>query len=166
MKSAERAGNLGTGLVLAILGGDPILFKPLVDQYRESAFQSGHSLKNLKVAVTGHAYISKTNQQAIKEFYPYHSNYWYQINRYHGNPIPLTRADFEQASSKETALFVGSSQRIIEKIMRQYELFGHQRFMAQIDIGGMPFKKVAENIERLATEIAPVIRKETKKTSS
>jgi len=64
---------------------------------------------------------------------------------------------------KETALFVGSSQQIIEKIMRQYELFGHHRFMAQIDFGGMPFKKIAENIERLATEVAPVIRKETSK---
>jgi len=165
-KSAERAGNLGTGLVLAILGGDPSFYKPLVDRYRESASQAGHSLENLKVAVTGHAYISKTNQQAIEEFYPYHSNYWYHINRHRGNPVPLTRADFERASSKETALFVGSSQQIIEKIMRQYELFGHQRFIAQIDIGGMPFKKVAENIERLATEVVPVLRKETKKNSS
>ncbi|MEH7115989.1 LLM class flavin-dependent oxidoreductase [Neobacillus vireti] len=166
VKSAERAGNLGTGLVLAILGGDPNFYKPLVDRYRESASQSGHSLENLKVAVTGHAYISKTNQQAIEEFYPYHSNYWYHLNRHRGNPVPLTRADFERASSKETALFVGSSQQIIEKIMCQYELFGHQRFIAQIDIGGMPFKKVAENIERLATEVAPVIRKETKKDLS
>ena len=166
VKSAERAGNLGTGLVLAILGGDPNFYKPLVDRYRESASQSGHSPENLKVAVTGHAYISKTNQQAIEEFYPYHSNYWYHLNRHRGNPVPLSRADFERASSKETALFVGSSQQIIEKIMRQYELFGHQRFIAQIDIGGMPFKKVAENIERLATEVAPVIRKETKKDPS
>ncbi|MBY8914813.1 LLM class flavin-dependent oxidoreductase [Bacillus sp. YC2] len=163
LESAERAGNLGTGLALAILGGDPSLYKPLVDRYRESASQNGHSQENLKVAVTGHAFISKTNQQAIEEFYPYHSNYWYHLNCYHGINVPLTRADFERASSNETALFVGSSQQIIEKIMRQYELFGHQRFIAQIDIGGMPFKKVAENIERLATEVAPVIRKETKK---
>jgi probable LLM family oxidoreductase len=163
LESAERAGNLGTGLALAILGGDPSFYKPLVDRYRESAAQTGHSLENLKVAVTGHAYISKTNQQAIEEFYPYHSNYWYHINRHHGVPVSLTRADYERASGKETALFVGSSQQIIEKIMRQYELFGHQRFIAQMDIGGMPFKNVAENIERLATEVAPVIRKETKK---
>lgn len=77
--------------------------------------------------------------------------------------IPITREDFERASGNETALFVGSSQQIIEKIMRQYELFGHQRFIAQMDLGGMPFKNVAENIERLATEVAPAIRKETRK---
>ncbi|KXZ15161.1 luciferase [Bacillus nakamurai] len=162
-ESAERAGSLGTGLALAILDGDPNLYKPLVDRYRESAAQTGHPLENLKVAVTGHAFISKTNQQAIEEFYPYHSNYWYHLNCYRGVSVPITRAGFERASSKETALFVGSPQQIIEKIMRQYELFGHQRFIAQIDIGGMPFEKVAENIERLATEVAPVIRKETRK---
>ena len=163
LKSAERAGRLGTGLALVILGGDPSLFKPFVDRYRESAALTGHVLEDLKVAVTGHAYISKTNQQAIEEFYPYHSNYWHYLNRHHGVTKTLSRAEFEQMCSNETALFVGSSQQIIEKIMRQYELFGHQRFLAQIDIGGMPFKKVAENIERLATEVAPVIRKETRK---
>lgn len=66
-------------------------------------------------------------------------------------------------ASKEIALFVGSSQQIIEKILTQYELYGHQRLIAQMDIGGMPFKKVAENIVRFATEVAPVIRKETRK---
>ncbi|MFB6469288.1 LLM class flavin-dependent oxidoreductase [Cytobacillus sp. Hz8] len=162
-ESAERAGRLGTGLVLAILGGDPSLYKPLVDRYHVTAAQSGHNFENLKVGVTGHVYISKTNQQAIEEYYPYHSNYWLQLNRRQGINTAFSRAEFEQMTGKETALLVGSSQQIIEKILSQYELFGHQRFIAQLDIGGMPFKKVAENIERLATEIAPVIRRETKK---
>jgi probable LLM family oxidoreductase len=162
-ESAERAGRLGTGLTIVILGGDPSLFKPLVDLYRLTAAQSGHDLEKMKVGVTGHTYISKTNKQAIEEFYPYHSNYWQHLNRQHGKNNTFSRAEFDQMSAKETALFVGSSQQIIEKIMRQYELFGHQRFMAQMDIGGMPFNKVAENIERLATEVAPVIRKETRK---
>lgn len=163
LKSAERAGRLGTGLALVILGGDPSLFKPFIDRYQESAAQNGHALENLKVAVTGHAYISKTYQQAIEEFYPYHSNYWHHLNRQHGVNKTYSRAEFELLARNESALFVGSSQQIIEKIMRQYELFGHQRFIAQMDIGGMPFKKVAENIERLATEVAPVIRKATRK---
>ena len=50
------------------------------------------------------------------------------------------------------------------KILLQYQLFGHQRFLAQIDIGGVPFSKVAKSIELLAaTEVAPVVRRETKK---
>ncbi|ETI70391.1 hypothetical protein BAVI_02474 [Neobacillus vireti LMG 21834] len=163
-ESAARAGRLGTGLALAILGGDPLRFKPLVDIYREAANQAGHMPEDLKVGVTGHAFISETTQQAKDEFFPYHANYWGALNNQSGGmSTQMSRADFDQLSAPGTALFVGSSQQIIEKILQQYELFGHQRFIAQMDIGGMPFKKVAENIERLATEVAPVVRKETRK---
>ena len=162
-ESAERAGRLGTGLALAILGGDPNRFKPLVDVYRQAAIQAGHTPGDLKVGVTGHSFISETTQQAKDEFYPYYSNYWGYLNRQHGMSTQMSRADFEQFAAPETALFVGSSQQVIEKILYQYELFGHQRFIAQMDIGGIPFKKVAENIERLATEVAPVVRRETSK---
>ncbi|MDQ6595808.1 LLM class flavin-dependent oxidoreductase [Bacillus salipaludis] len=162
-ESAARAGRLGTGLALAILGGPPIRFKLLVDIYRQAASQAGHAPESLKVGVTGHAYISKTTEQAKDEYYAFHSNYWGYLNRQRGMSTHMSRADFEIMAAPETALFVGSSQQIIEKILYQYELFGHQRFIAQMDIGGMPFEKVAENIERLATEVAPVVRRETGK---
>jgi probable LLM family oxidoreductase len=162
-ESAARAGRLGTGLALAILGGPPTRFKPLVDIYRQAASQAGHVPEALKVGVTGHAYISKTTEQAKDEYYAYHSNYWGYLNRQRGMSTHMSRADFEIMAAPETALFVGSSEQIIEKILHQYKLFGHQRFIAQMDIGGMPFEKVAENIERLATEVAPFVRRETGK---
>ena len=80
-----------------------------------------------------------------------------------GGQLKISQTDFEQMAGPNNSLFVGSSQEIIEKIIRQYELFGHQRFLAQMDIGGLPFNKVAKNIELLATEVAPVVRRETKK---
>jgi probable LLM family oxidoreductase len=162
-ESAARAGRLGVGLALAILGGPPSRFKPLVDVYRQAASQAGHAPEDLKIGVTGHAFISETTQKAKEEFYPYYSNYWESVNRQRGMNTHMSKADFEQMSAPETALFVGSSQQIIEKILYQYELFGHQRFIAQMDIGGQPLKKVAESIERLATEVAPVVRRETRK---
>lgn len=159
-ESAARAGRLGTGLALAILGGDPNRFKPLVEIYRQAAVQAGHNPDALNVSVTGHAYIAETTQQARDEFYPYYANYWSYVNRQRGMSTHITKADFEQMSSPETALFVGSPQQVIEKILKQYELYKHQRFIAQIDIGGLPFTKVAKNIEWLATKIAPVVRRE------
>lgn len=160
-ESAARAGRLGVGLVLAILGGKLDGFKPLVDLYRETASQAGQSPRDLKVAVTGHVYLSDTTQQAKDEYFPYYKNYWGCLNRQRGMRMEMTRADFEELAAPETALFVGDSQQIIEKILHQYERFGHQRFMAQLDIGGMPFKMVAKNIERLAVEVAPVLRRHT-----
>lgn len=52
---------------------------------------------------------------------------------------------------------------IIDKLLYQYELFGHQRFIGRVDIGGMPFEKVAQVIELLGTEVAPVVRREIAK---
>ncbi|WP_397469519.1 LLM class flavin-dependent oxidoreductase [Psychrobacillus sp.] len=162
-ESAIRAGRLGTGLALAILGGDPIRFKPLVDLYRQAGAEAGHAEDVLKIAVTGHTFIAKTSQQAKDEFYPYYGNYWGYINKQRGMGTMMSRSDFEYMASPETGLFVGSPQQIIEKILHQHELFGHQRFIAQMDIGGLPFSKVAEGIEMLATEVAPVVRRETAK---
>ena len=160
-ESAIRAGKLGTGLALVILGGDPIRFKPLVDLYRQAGVEAGHSLEDLKVAVTGHTYIAKTSQQAKDEFYPYYANYWGYVNKQRGMGTRISRSDFDHMASPETGLFVGSPQQIIEKILHQHELFGHQRFIAQMDIGGLPFSKVAASIEMLATQVAPVVRRET-----
>ena len=69
---------------------------------------------------------------------------------------------------KENALFVGSPQQIIDKLLYQHELFGHQRFIGQVDIGGMPFDKVAQAqvIELLGTEVAPVVRREMAKADT
>lgn len=159
--SAIRAGKLGTGLALAILGGDPIRFKPLVDLYRQAGISAGHRVEDLKVAVTGHTYITKTSQQAKDEFYPYYANYWGYVNKQHGMITRISRSDFNYMASPETGLFVGSPQQIIEKILHQHELFGHQRFIAQMDIGGLPFSKVTASIEMLATQVAPIVRRET-----
>ncbi|SDN89144.1 probable oxidoreductase, LLM family [Psychrobacillus sp. OK028] len=162
-ESAVRAGRLGTGMALAILGGDPIRFKPLVDLYRQAGREAGHSPEKLSVGVTGHTYIANDSQQAKDEFYPYYSNYWSYVNRQRGMGTRMSRSDFEHMASPETALFVGSPQQIIEKILKQYELYGHQRFVAQLDIGGQPFSTVVKGLELLATEVAPVIRRETSK---
>ena len=162
-ESSVRAGRLGVGMALAILGGNPKRFKPLVDLYRQAGIDAGHAPETLKVGVTGHAYLAETTQQAKDEFYPYYSNYWEYVNRQRGMGTRMSREDFDHMASPDSALFVGSPQQVVEKILQQYELFGHQRFLAQLDIGGQPFKNVAKGIELLATKIAPIISKETSK---
>ncbi|RKP51331.1 LLM class flavin-dependent oxidoreductase [Cohnella endophytica] len=165
-ESANRAGKLGVGMAIAILGGDPERFKPFVDLYYKTGIEAGHTLEDLKVSITGHGYLAKTTQQAKDEFYPYYSNYWSYVNRQRGTTRSISRIDFEQMAGPDTALFVGSPQQVAEKILHQYEMFGHRRFIAQLDIGGIPFKKVAEGIELLATEVAPIVRKATGKRTT
>jgi probable LLM family oxidoreductase len=160
-QSAIRAGTLGLPMIVGIIGGASAQFASLMDLYRSSGLNAKHDPAQLKTGVTSYLHIEKTSQQAIDEFYPYHTHYFDQIGRSRGRHFQLSRSDYERAASLEGAYFVGSPQQVIDKLLYQYELFGHQRFMAQVDIGGLPYHKVAQTIELLAAEVAPVIRRET-----
>jgi len=165
VESAARAGDLGIGLVIAMLGGDPARFLPLAEAYRQAGRNAGVQEGALNIGITGHGYIAETSQQARDEYYPYYSNYWKYVNAQRGASLQLSRDEFERLAAPETALFVGSPQEIVEKILKQYELFGHTRFLAQLDIGAIPFLQVARSIELLATKVAPVVRSEIAKST-
>ncbi len=53
-----------------------------------------------------------------------------------------------------------SPQQVVEKILWEHEVLGHDRFLAQIGLGGLPFADTAAAIELLATEVLPVVRRE------
>lgn len=156
--SAIKAGYAGVPMMLTTLGGPAINFKTSVDAYREAAERSGFDTATLPIATTSLFYTAKNSQDALREFYP-HVNSGMQALRGGGYP----KQQFAQATDYRDALMVGSPQQIIEKILYQYELYGHQRFMAQIDFGGVPFDKIAQNIELLAAEILPSVKKHTAK---
>ncbi|MCA0754776.1 LLM class flavin-dependent oxidoreductase [Paenibacillus sp. N4] len=157
--SAELAGELGAGMALAILGGDPARFKPLVDAYRAAGMAAGRGRAELPVAITSHGYIAETSRQAREEYYPYYANYVYRFMGGATRGERLSKEQFERLASPVNALAVGSPEEIVEKILAQHELFGHSRFIAQFDIGGVPFSKVAASIELLAAKVAPAVRK-------
>ena len=158
--SAVRAGALGLPLALANIGLPPAQLAPHVELYRRTGTQAGHRAADLKVAVASHLHVQKNSQDAMRTFYPHYAGYFrnHTPDRYRAREISLS--DYEKLASPEGALFVGSPQQIIDKILYEHRLFGHRRFIAQIDIGGLPYAKVADVIELLATEVMPVIRRE------
>jgi probable LLM family oxidoreductase len=158
-QSVVRAATLGLPMIVGIIGGVSVQFKPLMDLYRSTGAKAGHASAQLKTGVTSYLHIEKTSQQAIDEFYPYHSHYFDQLGRSRGILFQLSRGEYEREASLEGAYFVGSPQQIIDKLLYQHEMFGHNRFMAQIDIGGLPNSKVAQTIELLAMQVAPVVRR-------
>lgn len=160
-ESAARAGQLGLPMMVGIIGGSAPMFAPLVEHYRDHGLQAGHDPAALKVGVNSYLHIASTSQEAIAEFYPYHAHYFAQLGVRRGRDMRLPRADYERMTGLTGPYFVGSAQQVIDKLLYQHELFGHRRFMAQIDIGGQPFSQVARTIELLATEVAPVVRRAT-----
>ncbi|HUZ82942.1 MAG TPA: hypothetical protein VMU73_11930, partial [Gaiellaceae bacterium] len=72
---------------------------------------------------------------------------------------PMQRPSFDAAATLRGALVVGSIEQVVEKILFQHELFGHERFLAQTSLGTMPHAAVLRSIELLGTEVAPRVRK-------
>jgi len=158
-QSAVRAGQAGLPLNLANIGGEPARFKPFIDLYRETGLQAGHARADLRVAVSGHLHVQRDSQRALDEFFPFYTRYMRHNLPQRDRGPDISRQDYEWLASPRGSLFVGSPQQIADKILYEHELFGHQRFLAQIDIGGLPFPKVAQAIELLATEVLPMVKR-------
>jgi alkanesulfonate monooxygenase SsuD/methylene tetrahydromethanopterin reductase-like flavin-dependent oxidoreductase (luciferase family) len=154
-ESAARAGALGLPMALAIIGGQPERFKPFADLHRKAAEQAGHG--PLPLSINSHAYVADTTEQAAEEFYPSYAAMMNAIGRERGWS-PIERQDFDALRTLRGALVVGSPEDVVEKILFQHEIFGHQRFLAQMSVGTMPRDKVLRSIELFATEVAPAVR--------
>ena len=153
--SVLRAARLGLPLALAIIGGAPERFVPLVDLYRRAANEAGHP--GLPLGINSHTYVADTSQQAADDFFPAYAGMMNRIGRERGWS-PMTRAQFDQLRSLRGALVVGSPQEVVEKILFQHELFGHRRFLAQLSVGHLPHSKAMRAIELLGTEVVPAVR--------
>jgi probable LLM family oxidoreductase len=158
-KSVVRAALLGLPLAVAIIGGEPARFVPLVDLYRKAAREAGHDPAALPVSINSHTYVAETTQQAADEFFPAYAAMMTRIGRERGWP-PMTRPQFDQLRSARGALVVGSPQDVAEKILAQHELFGHDRFLAQMSVGMLPHAQAMRSIELLGAEVAPLVRDE------
>ncbi|MCM3126224.1 LLM class flavin-dependent oxidoreductase [Paenibacillus provencensis] len=156
--SAIKAGYAGVPMYLATLGGPATSFKLSIDAYRQAAQRNGHDPAKLPISTAGLFHVAETSQQALKEAYP-HTNIGMEL--INGRSYP--KQHFAQGTDTHDVMNVGSPDQIIEKILYQHELFGHQRYIAQIDFGGVPFDRVKKNVELIATKILPAVKKYTAK---
>jgi alkanesulfonate monooxygenase SsuD/methylene tetrahydromethanopterin reductase-like flavin-dependent oxidoreductase (luciferase family) len=161
-ESVIRAAEYGLPMTLAIIGGMPARFAPFTQLYRKVYKEAGHEMDKLQLCINSHTYIADDSQQALDEFYPPYAEVMTHIGRERGWP-GLSRAQFDASTGKEGALLVGSPQQVAEKILYEYELFGHTRFLAQMSIGALPHKQAMRAIELLGTKVAPEVRKHAKK---
>ncbi|RUT35025.1 LLM class flavin-dependent oxidoreductase [Arsenicitalea aurantiaca] len=154
--SVARAAYHGLPLMLAIIGGMPRQFAPLIQFYRDSLAQLGKP--GLPVGVASHGFIAENSQDALDIAFPAHHAAMSRIGRERGWP-PTTRAQFEAGATPEGAYFMGSPQQVIDKILAQHEWFGHQRFGLQLSVGTLPHAKVMKAIELYGTVVKPAVDK-------
>lgn len=144
-------------MALGIIGGMPERFAPFVQFHREAAREAGH--KTPRLSINSHGFIAETSQEAADTAFPAFKMMMDRIGRERGW-APMTREQFEFSRSLRGADFVGSPQDVIEKILFQHEIFGHDRFLLQLTVGTLSHKKVLRAIELLGTEVAPVVKRE------
>ncbi|MDB5230537.1 MAG: luciferase [Chitinophagaceae bacterium] len=156
--SAVRAATLGLPMALAIIGGTPDRFVPFVDLYRNTWVKQGRPMDEFQVGINSHAFIADTSQLAADQFYPSYAEAMTRIGRERGWS-GMTREQYEFMRSEQGSLLVGSPQQVIDKILYEYELFKHTRFLAQMSVGTMPHARMMRSIELFGTEVAPVIKK-------
>lgn len=158
-RSVVRAARLGLPMALAIIGGAPARFLPVVELYRETAERAGHDPGSLPLGINAHGFLASDSRAAADLAFPPFAETMTRIGRERGWP-PTTRRQFEGERTLHGALFVGDPDEVIQKILFQHELFGHDRFLIQLTVGPMPHRDVLRAIELLGTEVAPVVRRE------
>ena len=155
--SVMRAGALGLPLAVAIIGGAPERFAPLVQLYRDAARRAGKDPATLPVSINSHGFIADTSQAAIDTAFPPYLETMGRIGKERGWPPP-TRRQFEAEISPRGALFVGSPQQVIDKILFEHELFKHDRTLLQFSVGPMRHADLLRSIELFGTVVAPAVR--------
>ncbi len=154
-ESVARAGLLGLPLAIAIIGGQPARFRPLVDLYHRALEQGGHEPQ--PIAVHAHGYIADTDEQAIADFYEPYATAMSGLGRERGWGA-MTHAQFQALRSPQGSLFVGSPDHVAEKIADIRDTLSLDRFMLHPSVGTLPHDKVLHSIELLGEKVAPQVR--------
>jgi len=158
--SFARAGMLGLPLMVAIIGGEPKRFRPLIDLYREAGRRAGHSPDKLTVGLHSIGFLADTTKQAADDFYPGYAHTFTEIGKERGWP-PTTRAQFDAVRGPTGALLIGDAETVAKKILYVNEaLGGISRITFQMGVSTLPHEKMLRSIEILGTRVSPIVRSE------
>ena len=165
-QSFARAGALGLPLMVAIIGGEPHRFRPLIDLYREAGARAGHAPESLKVGLHMIGFLGDTTEQAADDFFPGYARVFTDIGKERGWPA-TTRRQFDALRGPSGALIVGDAEAAVEKILYIDEaLGGISRLNFQMSAATLSHERLMHSIEVLGTKVAPAVRKELGKRKS
>jgi probable LLM family oxidoreductase len=154
-ESVVRAARHGLPLTLAIIGGEPARFRPLVDLYHRALEQFGQPTQPVAAHCPGH--VAATDEQAREELWPHYSAMHTRIGRERGWPA-MTRAQFDLTAGPRGALFVGSPATVAAKIVTVAQQLGLARFDMKYSAGTLPHDALMRSLELYGTEVIPRAR--------
>jgi len=150
--------------MVAIIGGEPRRFRPLVDLYRETAKHYGHA-DRIKVGVHAPGYVAATTQEAADDFFPGFARAVTDVGKERGWPA-MTRASFDAQRGPHGALLIGSPEEVVEKIhMYDEALGGISRLSFQMNAASLPHVKLMRSIEMIGAGVAPLLLKQRERAA-
>lgn len=153
--SFARAGALGLPLTVAIIGGEPARFRPLIDLYREAGRRAGHAPESLDVAVHLLGFVADTDRQAADILWPAYSETFGRIGRERGWG-PMSRATFDAQAGPTGAFAVGSPETVAAKFEHVDEVLGGvSRISLMMSGGNLPHAAMLDAIGLLGTAVKP-----------
>jgi len=158
-QSVVRAAVLGLPLTIAIIGGQPERFKPLVELYDRVWLESGHAADDRRLSINTHAFVAPTRAQADSAFAHSYLAMMNRIGRERGWQ-PAGREQYEALTAPDGAVAVGSPEQVAEKILMEHQLFANQRYVGQISVGAVAHAEVMRAIELFGTEVVPLVKAE------
>jgi probable LLM family oxidoreductase len=156
-QSVVRAAHYGLPLMLAIIGGSPLAFAPLVELYHRALAQFEKPTQPIGQHSPG--YIAETDAQAREEMWPHYAAMQERIGRERGWG-PVSRDRFEHDAGPDGALFVGSPETVAAKIVTVAEGLGLSRFDLKYSLGTLAHEKLMTSIELYGTRVAPLVRRQ------
>lgn len=162
VSSGTRAGRLGLPLAYGVLLGRVDDALRVDAAYNEAATQAGHDLAQLPKTIAGHGLVARNSQQARDLMHLHFSHGFAENGRERHSRSGIPRDAFDAYASPAGALMVGSPQELIDKMALQHQLYGNNRVLVYMGLGGVPHHRHLEAIHLLGSEVAPVLRRELK----
>ena len=154
-ESVVRAASYGLPLVLAVIGGSPERFAPLVDLYHRGLAYYEHETRPISMHSPGH--VAATDELAREQMYPHQADAFTKIGKERGWG-PYTPEQFDDGASPTGSLFVGSPETVAQKIAWAMRTLGLSRFQLKYAVGTLPHAERLESIRLYGTEVVPRVR--------
>lgn len=153
-ESVVRAARYELPLMLAIIGGDPVRFKPYVDLYNRAFTQMKAPVQPIGVHSPG--YVADTDERAREEFWPHYKRMRDRIGGERGWG-PMATAEFDR-EIEDGSLYVGSPETVARKIAATVAALGLSRFQLKYSAGTLPHEQMMHCIELYGTRVVPLVR--------
>jgi probable LLM family oxidoreductase len=153
--SVIRAARYGLPLMLAVIGGRPERFRPLVDLYCRSLAEYGQP-NGLPVGLHTLAYVADTDEEAVETQWPHWLETFDRASRERGWRPP-TRPQYD-AEVAHGALFVGSPETVVQRLASTMRALDVERIGLHYAMGKIPAPQRRRSIELLGREVFPRVR--------